>query len=94
MCNCDDPYGSNFFKHFAMGFNGLGLKKLIATSYKGSPIANRHMSLFDNELPEDKTTNKPHKIEINEVKDENNDGRTDLADVEWLLRNKKTHWRV
>ena len=31
FCNCDDPYESNFFKYFAMNFNALGLKKLIAT---------------------------------------------------------------
>jgi len=31
FCNCDDPYESNFFKYFALNFNSLGLKKLIAT---------------------------------------------------------------
>jgi hypothetical protein len=29
----------NFFKYFAANFNRLGLKKLITTSYDGSPIA-------------------------------------------------------
>lgn len=33
LCNCDDPFESNFFKYFAMNFNSLGLKKLIATCY-------------------------------------------------------------
>ncbi len=28
FCNCDDPYESNFFKHFAMYFNSYGLKKI------------------------------------------------------------------
>ena len=28
LCNCDDPYESNFFKYFAINFNRLGLKKL------------------------------------------------------------------
>jgi hypothetical protein len=42
FCNCDDPYESNFFKYFAINFNSLGLKKLIATCYIGSPIANTH----------------------------------------------------
>jgi hypothetical protein len=37
-CNCDDPFESNFFKYFAANFNKLGLKKLITTSYDGSPI--------------------------------------------------------
>ena len=89
LCNCDDPYESNFFKYFAMGFNFLGLKKLIATCYTGSPIANRELSLFDHEPVEDKTTKSPHKIEIVEVDDYNGDGAVDLADVEYLLRNKK-----
>ena len=31
LCNCDDPFESNFFKYFAMNFNSLGLKKLITT---------------------------------------------------------------
>ena len=38
-CNCDDPFESNFFKYFAANFNKLGLKKLVTTSYDGSPIA-------------------------------------------------------
>ena len=33
FCNCDDPFESNFFKYFAMNFNHLWLKKLIATGY-------------------------------------------------------------
>ena len=31
----------------------------------------------------------PYKIEINEVQDYNNDGATDLVDVEYLLKNDK-----
>jgi len=89
FCNCDDPYESNFFKYFALSFNFLGLKKLIATCYIGSPIANTQLSLFDDEPPEDKTTRAPHKIEIVEVADENGDGAFDLADVEYLLANRK-----
>ena len=80
-CNCDDPYESNFFKHFAMSFNFLGLKKLIATCYMGSPIANKELILFDNESAENKTTRVPHKIIINEFTDENNDGAEDLQDI-------------
>src|ERR1035437_1530065 len=45
-CNCDDPFESNFFKYFANNFNALGLKRLIATSYKPSPIANTQIGLF------------------------------------------------
>ena len=39
ICNCDDPYESNFFKYFAINFNFFGLKKLIATCYDGSPVS-------------------------------------------------------
>ena len=80
-CNCDDPYESNFFKHFAQSFNFLGLKKLIATCYMGSPIANTELSLFENEPQENKTTKVPHKIIINELADENDDGAENLQDI-------------
>src|SRR5882757_5195340 len=43
-CNCDDPFESNFFKYFAANFNKLGLKKLITTSYDGSPIAGAQLT--------------------------------------------------
>ena len=80
FCNCDDPYESNFFKYFAMNFNYLGLKKLIATCYNSSPIVGSQLSLF----PE----KNPYKIEITEVVDSNGDGAIDLSDVEYLLKNK------
>ncbi len=38
LCNCDDPYASNFSYYFLKNFNILGLKKLICTSYAGSRI--------------------------------------------------------
>ncbi len=46
LCNCDDPYESNFFKYFALNFNALGLKKLIATCYDGSPISGLELPLL------------------------------------------------
>lgn len=89
FCNCDDPYESNFFKYFAMNFNALGLKKLIATCYAGSPVAERQLSLFDEESKQQTKTGVPHKIVITEVTDLNGDGATNLADVEWLIKNDK-----
>lgn len=56
LCNCDDPYESNFFKYFALNFNALGLKKLICTSYQGSPITGSQLSLFDMEGLKDAET--------------------------------------
>ena len=40
-CNCDDPKASNFFKYFQLKFRTLGLRKLIATSYR-----NRNPDIF------------------------------------------------
>ena len=89
FCNCDDPYESNFFKYFAMNFNQLGLKKLIATCYNGSPIQGNELLLqFDLDAP-DEPRKVAHKIEIIEVKDANGDGAVDLSDVRYLLQNDK-----
>ena len=89
FCNCDDPYESNFFKYFAMNFNQLGLKKLIATCYNGSPIQRNELLLqFDLDAPEE-PRKVAHKIEITEVKDANGDGAVDLSDVRYLLQNDK-----
>lgn len=38
LCNCDDPFESNFCYYFLRHFNQLGLKKLICTSYAESKI--------------------------------------------------------
>lgn len=81
FCNCDDPYESNFFRYFAMNFNVLGLKKLIATCYATSPISYTQLDLFGNvtEVRHGTPATKPYKIEITEVKDENGDGAVNLA---------------
>jgi hypothetical protein len=86
LCNCDDPYESNFFKYFALNFRSLGLKRLIVTSCAGSPIVGKHLPLFEIEglKPEGR---EPYAIEINDVPDANGDGAIDLADVEYLLKN-------
>lgn len=88
LCNCDDPYESNFFQYFAMNFNVLGLKKLVATCYDGSPVAGKEINLFDTpvENPQEK---KAFKVEINEVEDFNGDGAIDLLDVEFLIKKRK-----
>jgi len=91
LCPCDDPYESRFFRYFALHFGNLKLKKLIATCYIGSPIANTLLSLFDEESEEDKTTRNPHKIEITEIPDLNKDGAVDLEDVELLLASDRNH---
>lgn len=88
-CNADDPFESNFFKYFASNFNLLGIKKLIATSYSGSPILGTQISLFDIQGIKAEKEKEPIKIVINEVKDYNKDGAIDIADVEYLLKHDK-----
>ncbi|MCQ2127804.1 MAG: adenine-specific methyltransferase EcoRI family protein [Bacteroidaceae bacterium] len=88
FCNCDDPYESNFFKYFASNFNALGLKKLIATCYNGSPIQGNELLLHFDDV-DDEPKKIAYKVEITEVTDVNGDGRIDLADVQYLLQNDK-----
>ncbi len=88
-CNADDPFESNFFKYFASNFNALGLKKLIATSYAGSPVVGGQLPLFEVEGLKKARRKEPHKIEINEVRDLNSDGAVNMVDVEWILRHDK-----
>ena len=88
LCNCDDPYESNFFKYFALRFNQLGLRKLICTCYNGSPMqGNELMFRFDDIDAEPQKI--AYKVEITEVKDMNGDGAVDLSDVRYLLQNNK-----
>lgn len=102
FCNCDDPYESNFFKYFAINFNALQLKKLIATCYATSPVTGEEFQYYvdkggqlsfvpsENNTPvQEENVRKPYKVEITEVTDKNGDGRIDLADVEYLMRNLK-----
>ncbi len=48
LCNCDDPFESNFFKYFASMFNELHLKKLICTCWYKSPIVYKELPFDDN----------------------------------------------
>lgn len=91
LCNCDDPYESNFFKYFAINFNALGLKKLITTCYASSPVIYTQLNIFggDEITAIEPGNKKPYKVEITEVKDENGDGSVGLADVEILVKNNR-----
>lgn len=96
-CNCDDPYESNFFKYFVLNFKRLGLKKLITTSYKPSPVANTQLGLFgdDKTLVPEKGRPKitANKFIITEVGDYNDDGQFNLEDVaKQLKENKNNEW--
>ena len=86
LCNCDDPFESNFFKYFVLNFNRLGLKKLIATCYATSPIAGQQLSLFDVVGGDEKQRNKPYKAVVTKVYDVTGDGGVDMFDVAELFK--------
>ena len=89
-CNCDDPLESNFFKYFAANFNKLGLKKLVSTSYDGSPIAGQG-TLFPEYNEGNGKRQKPKALAviIDHVRDEDGDGATDINDVKLFLKRNK-----
>jgi len=96
-CNCDDPFESNFFRYFVLNFERIGLKSLITTSYKPSPVANTQLGLFgDNETVIQKKGRPKitaNKFIINSVGDIDGNGEFSLKDVALQLKqNKKNEW--
>ena len=85
LCNCDDPYESNFFKYFALNFNFFGLKKLITTCYSGSPISGTELNLFPDLEPEI-AKKKAYKLEITELSNMDGEPNFDLNDVQRILK--------
>jgi len=95
--NCDDPFESNFFRYFVLNFNRLGLKRLISTSYKPSPVANTQITLFGDDVTLEPVKGRPkivaNKFIINEVGDVDGDGSFTLEDIAQQLRtNKNNEW--
>jgi len=96
-CNCDDPFESNFFRYFVLNFNKLGLKQLITTSYKPSPVANTQLQLFGDDKTLAKVKGRPkitaNKFIVSEVGDIDEDGEFNLKDVAKQLKaNKNNEW--
>lgn len=86
FCNCDDPFESNFFKYFVLNFNRLGLKKLIATCYATSPIANQQLSLFEVVGGDESSEGRPYKAVVTKIYDATGDGGIDMLDVAELFK--------
>lgn len=97
LCNCDDPFESNFFKYFALNFNRLGLKKLITTCYYSSPIAGQQLQYgcdangqmtfyFEDKGAEENKSKRPYKAVVTQVYDKMGDGGVDMLDVAELFR--------
>jgi hypothetical protein len=88
FCNCDDPFTSNFFKYFALLFNDLGLKRLIAASYDPSPIAGTQLP-FDEIAGMKGSDKKAYIFDATELPDLNKDGAVDLEDTKTLMKTVK-----
>lgn len=87
LCNCDDPFESNFCKFFLKNFNYLGLKRLICTSYAASQVAGTQMTLCD-EQGKPLIRGNGYVMDISEVSMANGRGVSD-DDIERLLTSKK-----
>ena len=87
VCNCDDPFESNFFRYFVLNFNRLGLKKLITTSYAGSPITCRQLNVYDmmGGAPEDGCS-KPYKAIVTTVHGQTPTSGYNMDDIIRLFR--------
>lgn len=77
LCNCDDPFESNFFKYFVMNFNKLNLKKLITTCYEGSAVAEYRNGEA-----------KPYKAVVTAVHDMTGDSALDMDNIKALLESE------
>ena len=86
LCNCDDPFESNFCKFFLRNFNYLGLKRLICTSYSTSPVIGQQLTLFD-WMDEPVVQGNGYVMDIREVPMANGRGVSD-ADIDALLKSK------
>ena len=97
LCNCDDPFESNFFKYFVLNFNRLGLKKLIATCYATSPVMGSQLQYrvgkdgqmsfsFRDDPVADENTKHPYKAIVTKVYDKTGDGGVDMLDVAELFK--------
>ena len=87
LCNCDDPFESNFCKFFLRNFNYLGLKRLICTSYSTSPVIGQQLMLFDC-MDEPVVRGNGYVMDIKEVPMANGRGVSD-EDIDALLKSKK-----
>ncbi len=87
LCNCDDPFESNFCRFFLRNFNYLNLKRLICTSYITSPVIGQQLTIFDL-LDEPAAKGNGYVMDIDHVPMRNNRGVTD-ADIDALLKSKK-----
>lgn len=95
LCNCDDPYESDFFKFFVLNFNRLGLKKLISTSYTGSPIVNRQFRLLP-VWPSSRSAlkgEKPYCAIVTSVRDIDGSGEINMGTIAALFRKRENRMK-
>ncbi len=92
LCNCDDPFESNFSYYFLKNFNKLGLKKLICTSYVESKIGligdNVQLTLpiFDN-VDKEITSNNGYVLKVSKMYGKSGEESTN-EDIKKVLSKK------
>lgn len=87
LCNCDDPFESNFCKYFIRYFNEYKIRKLICTSYAQSQVVATQSELYDKNG--DKINNKNgYGLSITRVPKNITVNSTDEDIVKWLKKRK------
>ena len=85
LCNCDDPFESNFCKFFLKNFNVLKLKRLICTSFASSEIISTELKLKDQN---NKRLIKKNGYVLDVTKFTNTENISDKLIKEFLLNSK------
>ena len=86
LCNCDDPYESNFCKYFLKNFNLLGLRRLICTSYIESKVIATQLTFFDAENAEIRKGN-GYVLDVTNLGEEDGEFSDEYIEA-WLRRTR------
>lgn len=71
LCNCDDPFESNFCKYFLKNFNVLKLKRLICTSISSPEIESTQYKLFEENVKAKKENG--YVLDLDKIGDDNSE---------------------
>lgn len=88
LCNCDDPFESNFSKYFIKNFNRLKLKKIMCTSYCSSKVISTESDLTD-QNGEPLSNEHGYKLSITRVPKNITNDSTDLQIHKFLKGRKR-----
>lgn len=89
LCNCDNPFESNFPKFFVKNFNKYGLKRLICTSYTDISLNDREVSLFNKQ-----SKGRGYILDIQEIPQGFNNDILSDCETETILSKEKVRFLI